>query len=72
MFALLVAAMVLTRFKHFGDVAHLPDASKAIFFLGRLWLRWHLAFVGLALMAFAIDEASVHVLGISDFCMTAA
>lgn len=72
MLALLVAAMVLTRFKHFGDIAHLPDASMAIFFLGGLWLRRHLAFIGLALLAFAIDEASVHYLGVSDFCMTAA
>lgn len=71
-FALLVAAMVLTRFKHFGDIAHLPDASMAIFFLGGLWLRRHLAFVGLVVLAFAIDEVSVHALGVSDFCMTAA
>ena len=69
---LLIAAMVLTRFKHFGDMAHLPDASMAIFFVGGLWLRRHLAFVGLVVLAFVIDEVSVHYLGISDFCMTVA
>jgi len=31
----LIALMVLTRFHHFGDVLHLPDASLAVFFLCR-------------------------------------
>jgi hypothetical protein len=68
----LVALMVATRFKHFGDALHLPDASMALFFLGGLYLRRHLAFAGLVLLAFLIDEASVHWLGVSDFCMTPA
>lgn len=69
---LLAAVMIATRFKHFGDVVHLPDASMALFFLGGLWVRRHLAFVGLLVLAVAIDEVSVRVLGISDFCMTPA
>lgn len=32
LFAALVLVMLATRFKHFGDVLHLPDASMAIFF----------------------------------------
>lgn len=69
---LLAAVMVATRFKHFGDVVHLADASMALFFLGGLWLRRHVAFVGLMVLAVVIDEVSVHYLGISDFCMTPA
>lgn len=68
----LAAVMIATRFKHFGDVVHLPDASMALFFLGGLWVRRHLAFIGLVVLAVAIDEVSVHYLGISDFCMTPA
>jgi hypothetical protein len=68
----LVALMIATRSKHFGDALHLPDASMALFFVGGLHLRRHLAFVGLVLLAFVIDEASVHWLGVSDFCMTPA
>jgi len=29
----LIALMALTRFHHFGDVLHLPDASLAVFSL---------------------------------------
>jgi hypothetical protein len=69
---LLAALMLATRFKHFGDALHLPDASMALFFLGGLWLRQHRALFGLLLLALAIDELSVHYLGVSDFCMTPA
>ncbi len=69
---LLAVVMIATRFKHFGDVVHLPDASMALFFLGGLWVRRHLAFIGLLVLAVVIDEVSVHYLGISDFCMTPA
>jgi len=31
----LITLMALTRFHHFGDVLHLPDASLAVFFLCR-------------------------------------
>ncbi|WP_052700170.1 hypothetical protein [Methylocucumis oryzae] len=30
---LLIALMVVTRYHHFGDALHLPDASLAVFFL---------------------------------------
>ncbi|MBM3153552.1 MAG: hypothetical protein FJZ96_15320, partial [Chloroflexi bacterium] len=39
----LLAVMLATRFHHFGDALHLPDASWALFFLAgfylaRVWL----------------------------------
>lgn len=70
--AVLAAVMLMTRFEHFGSALHLPDASMAVFFLGGLWLRRHRAFIGLVLLAVVIDEVSIHYLGISDFCVTAA
>ncbi|MBE1161471.1 hypothetical protein IGX34_13890 [Dyella sp. 7MK23] len=64
--------MVTTRFKHFGDALHLPDASMAVFFLGGLYLRRHLVFGFFLVLAVVLDEVSIHYAGISDFCMTAA
>jgi hypothetical protein len=72
LFVALVLVLVATRFKHFGDVLHLPDASMAIFFVGGLFLRRHWAFVAFVLLAVALDEVSIHYAGISDFCVTAA
>jgi hypothetical protein len=75
-FTLLLAALVLvmlaTRFKHFGDVLHLPDVSMAIFFVGGLFLRKHCAFAVFILLAVGLDEVSIHYAGISDFCVTVA
>ena len=72
LFAALVLMMVSTRFKHFGDMLHLPDASMAIFFVGGLILRKHWAFAVFVLLAVALDEVSIHYAGISDFCVTVA
>ncbi len=72
LFALLTLLMVTTRFKHFGDLMHLPDASMAVFFLGGLYLRRHLAFVFFVLLAVGLDWVSVRYAGVSDFCVTAA
>ncbi|GFZ93462.1 hypothetical protein [Dyella caseinilytica] len=72
LFLLLTLLMVTTRFKHFGDALHLPDASMAVFFLGGLYLRRHLAFVCFVLLAVLLDYVSIHYAGISDFCVTAA
>jgi hypothetical protein len=68
----LVAVMIATRFKHFGDVLHLPDASMAVFFLGGLWLRRHWTFVAMVLLAVALDWVSIRYAGVSDFCVTLA
>jgi hypothetical protein len=69
---LLVLMMMATRFKHFGDLLHLPDASMATFFLGGVYLRRHWAFVAMLLLAVALDWVSITYAGVSDFCVTAA
>ncbi|GAB2796456.1 hypothetical protein [Dyella kyungheensis] len=68
----LVAVMIATRFKHFGDMLHLPDASMAVFFLGGLYLRRHWTFVAMVLLAVALDWVSISYAGVSDFCVTLA
>ncbi|KRE88715.1 hypothetical protein ASG87_09090 [Frateuria sp. Soil773] len=70
--AALAVLMVATRFKHFGDALHLPDASMAVFFLGGLYLRRHLAFVLFVALAVLLDWVSIAYAGVSDFCVTAA
>lgn len=69
---LLVACMIATRFKHFGDAMHLPDASMAVLFLGGIYLRRHLAFAGFVALAVLVDWVSVSYAGVSDFCITPA
>lgn len=68
----LALLMVSTRFKHFGDALHLPDASMAVFFLGGLYVRRHLAFVFFVALSVLLDYVSIHYAGVSDFCVTAA
>lgn len=70
--ATFMVLMVATRFHHFGTALHLPDASMALFFLGGLYLRRHLAFLTLLALAVAIDWAAVGLAGVSDFCVTPA
>lgn len=72
LFVVLMAMMVLTRFHHFGDVLHLPDASMALYFLGGLYLRKHWQFVTMLLLALVIDWVAIRLAGVSDFCVTAA
>lgn len=68
----LTALMIVTRVNHFGTAIHLPDASMAVFFLGGLYLRRHLLFFGLSLLAGALDWASITFAGVGDFCITPA
>lgn len=67
----LMAIMAATRFHHFGDVLHLPDASWAIFFLAGFYLApvWLAVFL---LQAVAIDFVAIEWLGTSAFCVTPA
>ena len=67
----LMALMLATRFHHFGDAFHLPDASWAVLFLAGFYLSpgWLL---GLMLEAVAIDAAAVGWLGVSGYCLTPA
>jgi len=67
----LMAFMLATRFHHFGDALHLPDASWAIFFIAGFYLspKWLLA---LLLQAVAIDAAAIGWMGVADYCLTPA
>jgi hypothetical protein len=70
---LLLMAMIATRFHHFGDLLHLPDASMAVFFLGGLYLRRHLGFAVFLLVAVAIDYFAITGRGLNFFdhyCVT--
>ncbi|MFC5743882.1 hypothetical protein [Dyella tabacisoli] len=71
-FVALLVWMLATRFKHFGDVLHLPDASMAVFFLGGLYLRRHLLFGVFMALAVVLDWVSISYAGVSDFCVTVA
>jgi hypothetical protein len=68
----LAVLMIVTRFHHFGTAIHLPDASMAVFFVGGLYLRKHLAFVGFMALAVLIDWVAIEQAGVSDFCVTPA
>src|SRR5690606_15593697 len=64
--AALAMLMLATRFHHFGDALHLPDASMAIFLCGGLYLaaresgaRVHGAFFALAALAGVIDWIAI-------------
>jgi len=67
----LIVVMLATRFHHFGDALHLPDASWALFFLAGFYLtpRWLL---GLMALAVGIDVTAVGWMGVSDYCLTPA
>lgn len=70
LFAAFAAFMVATRFNHFGNALHLPDASMTLFFLGGLYLRRHWQFVAMLALAVTIDWVSIEYAGVSDFCVT--
>jgi hypothetical protein len=66
-----MAVMAATRFHHFGDALHLPDASWALFFLAGFYLSpaWFLA---LLVEAVAIDAVAIGWMGVSAYCLTPA
>lgn len=66
----LIAAMVLTRFHHFGDVLHLPDASLAVFFFAGFYRKKAL-FGFLLVMAGLIDYLAI-ANGTSSWCVSPA
>ena len=68
----LMTLMAATRFHHFGNLAALPDASLAIFFLAGLWLGGRFIFTLLLLEAGLIDYWAISQLGVSDFCISPA
>jgi hypothetical protein len=66
----LIALMVLTRFHHFGDVLHLPDASLAVFFFAGFYRKK--AFFGFLLaLAGLIDFVAIEN-GTSSWCVSPA
>ncbi len=67
----LMAVMLATRFHHFGDALHLPDASWALFFLAGYYLS-PLWLAALMVQAVAIDVAAVGWMGVPDYCLTPA
>lgn len=66
----LIALMMLTRFHHFGDVLHLPDASLAVFFFAGFYRKKAL-FVFLLIMAGLIDYIAI-ANGTSSWCVSPA
>jgi len=66
----LIALMVLTRFHHFGDVLHLPDASLAVFFFAGFYRKKAL-FVFLLVLAGLIDYIAI-ANGTSSWCVSPA
>jgi hypothetical protein len=66
----LIALMVLTRYHHFGDVLHLPDASLAVFFFAGFYRR-KLFFLFLLALAALIDYLAI-TNGTSGWCVTPA
>jgi hypothetical protein len=67
---LLIAAMILTRFHHFGDALHLPDASLAVFFFAGSY-RNKLLFGFLLALAGMIDYVAI-ANGTSAWCVSPA
>lgn len=66
----LIALMVLTRFHHFGDALHLPDASLAVFFFAGYYRKPSLlAF--LMILAGLIDYVAIAG-GTSAWCVSPA
>ncbi|MFA6164211.1 MAG: hypothetical protein WC685_12370 [Methylobacter sp.] len=66
----LIALMVLTRFHHFGDVLHLPDASLTVFFFAGFYRKKALFIFFLAL-AGLIDYIAI-ANGTSSWCVSPA
>lgn len=67
---LLIAAIILTRFHHFGDALHLPDASLAVFFFAGSY-RNKLLFGFLLALAGLIDYVAI-ANGTSAWCVSPA
>jgi hypothetical protein len=68
----LALLMLATRWRHFGDALHLPDASLAIFFIAGFFVSGALAFGVLLFEAGIIDWAATSAGGVSDWCLSPA
>ena len=68
----LSAAMWVTRGHHAASLAHLPDASWAIFFALGFYFRRSLLLPLFLAQAAAIDYLAITQFGVDDYCVTAA
>jgi hypothetical protein len=66
----LIALMLLTRFHHFGDALHLPDASLAVFFFAGFYRKK--AFFGFLLALAALIDFVAIKNGTSSWCVSPA
>jgi hypothetical protein len=66
----LIAVMILTRFHHFGDALHLPDASLAVFFFAGFYRKKML--LGFLLVLAALIDYLAISNGTSGWCVTPA
>ncbi|GAB6140681.1 hypothetical protein JCM14076_14100 [Methylosoma difficile] len=68
----LIALMVMTRYHHFGNALHLPDASLAVFFLAGFYQLSKKAFFAfLVILAGLIDYLAI-ANGTSAYCISPA
>lgn len=70
--AVLALVMAATRYHHFGDALHLPDASLAVFFLAGVLVLPLAVFPILLLEAGVIDLLAIGAGGVSDYCVSPA
>jgi hypothetical protein len=72
--ALLALVMAATRLSPLSGLAHLQDASWAVFFLAGFFLtsQWRWAFPALMAEAVVIDYIAIRYFGISNYCVTVA
>ena len=70
--ALMALLMLATRFRDIGAMMHLGDASLAVFFIGGMLLRRHLAFCGFLALAVLVDLVALGRAGSADSCFTIA
>jgi len=66
----LTAVMLLTRFHHFGDALHLPDASLAVFFFAGFYRKPSL--LGFLLVLAGVIDYVAIAIGTSAWCVSPA
>lgn len=68
-----LALVTLVTRPHLIEILkHVPDTALATFFVLGFLVRSPLAFAALFLLGFAIDVVAIGMMGVSDFCFTAA
>lgn len=65
---LLVILMTITRYHHFGDVLHLPDASLAVFFFAGFYRKK--ALLGFLLVLAGVIDYLAIANGTSSYCVS--